>query len=141
MMLKQPEHFYQIQLIQNKQLTMLHKLLMAAKVNRIPVTINIQNTLAPTGDTNQPFCTGQNPTIANIQVTGNLIKWYDAATNGFLLPETTNLEDGKTYYASQTINNCESPKIWSYSFNCKYSFCSNRKCKSVILQKRKCNIK
>jgi len=78
---------------------------------RTAVTVNIQNTLAPTGDANQPFCTGQNPTITNIQVTGNLIKWYDALNNGSLLTETTNLIDGKTYYASQTVNNCESERF------------------------------
>ncbi|URC12725.1 T9SS type B sorting domain-containing protein [Flavobacterium sp. B183] len=78
---------------------------------RIPVTVNIQNTAAPTGDANQPFCTGQNPTIANIQTNGNAVKWYDSLHNGSLLVETTNLTDGKTYYASQTINGCESPRF------------------------------
>ncbi|KDN53708.1 Ig-like domain-containing protein [Flavobacterium seoulense] len=78
---------------------------------RIAVSINIQNTLPPTADTNQSFCTGSNPTIANIQITGNTIKWYDALSNGSLLAETTNLIDGKTYYASQTINNCESERF------------------------------
>ncbi|MXO05113.1 T9SS type B sorting domain-containing protein [Flavobacterium sp. HBTb2-11-1] len=78
---------------------------------RTPVTINIQNTLAPTGNTNQQFCTGQNPTIASIEITGTSIKWYDALTNGNLLSETTNLQNGKTYYASQTENSCESPRF------------------------------
>ncbi|MEG0849227.1 MAG: T9SS type B sorting domain-containing protein [Flavobacterium sp.] len=78
---------------------------------RTPVTITIQNTLAPTGTANQPFCTSQNATIANIQVIGTSIKWYDASTNGSLLAETTNLINGKTYYASQTINNCEGPRF------------------------------
>jgi gliding motility-associated-like protein len=77
----------------------------------IPVTINIQNTLPPTGNANQPFCSGQNPTIANIQINGDLIKWYDTSLNGNLLSETTNLLDGKTYYASQTINGCESQRL------------------------------
>ena len=79
--------------------------------DRIPVTVNIQNTLVPTGDANQPFCAGQNPTITEIQVTGDSIKWYDALSNGSLLAETTNLVNGKTYYASQTVNNCESPRF------------------------------
>ena len=78
---------------------------------RTPVTITIQNTLAPTATANQPFCTSQNATIANIQVIGTSIKWYDASTNGSLLAETTNLINGKTYYASQTINNCEGPRF------------------------------
>nr|WP_288833625.1 T9SS type B sorting domain-containing protein [uncultured Flavobacterium sp.] len=78
---------------------------------RIAVLINIQNTPAPTANINQSFCTGSNPTIANIQITENQIKWYDASTNGNLLPTTSNLQNGKTYYASQTLNNCESERI------------------------------
>lgn len=78
---------------------------------RITVTVNIQNTTVPTGDSNQPFCTGQNPTIANIQVNGNNVKWYDSLHNGILLTETTSLINGKTYYASQTVNNCEGPRL------------------------------
>ncbi len=79
--------------------------------NRIPVTINIQVTSAPTGNANQPFCSSQNPTIANIEITGTAIKWYDAQSNGSLLTETTSLVNGKTYYASQTVNGCEGPRI------------------------------
>ena len=75
------------------------------------INVVIQNTLPPTGNTNQPFCSAQNPTIASLQVTGDLIKWYDAASNGNLLPTTTNLVNGKTYYASQTINGCESQRL------------------------------
>ena len=78
---------------------------------RIPVTINIQNTPAPTGSINQPFCTGQNPIIANIKINGDQVKWYDALANGSLLTENTNLQNGKTYYASQTIKDCESERF------------------------------
>ncbi|AXB58840.1 Ig-like domain-containing protein [Flavobacterium fluviale] len=78
---------------------------------RTPVSIKIQDTHAPSGDANQTFCTGQNPTLANIQITGTSIKWYDALSNGSLLLETTNLENGKTYYASQTENNCEGSRL------------------------------
>ena len=78
---------------------------------RAAVLVNIQNILVPTANANQPFCTAQNPTIANIEITGTSIKWYDAPTNGSLLSETTVLQDGKTYYASQTINDCESPRF------------------------------
>lgn len=79
--------------------------------DRIPVTTKIQNTLAPTGNANQPFCTGQNLTIANIQITGDLVKWYDSVTNGNLLSTSTTLEDRKIYYASQTVNGCESERF------------------------------
>ncbi|QGK72603.1 T9SS type B sorting domain-containing protein [Flavobacterium sp. SLB02] len=78
---------------------------------RVSVSIKIQDTHSPSGDANQTFCTGQNPTLANIQITGTSIKWYDALTNGSLLAETANLENGKTYYASPTENNCEGPRL------------------------------
>jgi gliding motility-associated-like protein len=75
---------------------------------RIPVTVTIQNTQAPTGNVKQSFCTGQNPTLKTMEVVGTTIKWYDNITLGNLLMDTTPLVDGKTYYASQTENNCES---------------------------------
>jgi gliding motility-associated-like protein len=78
---------------------------------RTPVTINIQNLPPPTGSANQPFCSAQNPTIANLDITGNSIKWYDATNGSSLLAETASLIDGKTYYASQTVNTCESPRF------------------------------
>lgn len=62
---------------------------------------------APTGDTIQTFCEGS--TVNDLVANGNAIKWYDAATNGNLLETTTNLVDGQLYYASQTLDGCESP--------------------------------
>jgi hypothetical protein len=62
-------------------------------------------TPAPTGDAAQDFC---NETLADLTVTGTGIVWYDAATLGNILPATTVLVDGATYYASQTLNGCES---------------------------------
>lgn len=76
--------------------------------DRIPVTATIQNTLTPKGDLKQSFCTSQNPTLNTIAVVGSAIKWYDSATLGNLLTDTTPLVDGKIHYASQTENNCES---------------------------------
>ncbi|WP_269237106.1 T9SS type B sorting domain-containing protein [Flavobacterium flavigenum] len=98
-------------LLQNNIVYYASQTINGCESERIPVTVNIQNTLPPTGNTNQPFCTGQNPTIADIQITGNQIKWYDASINGNLLPATKNLQNGKTYYATQTKNGCESEKF------------------------------
>nr|WP_294783981.1 T9SS type B sorting domain-containing protein [uncultured Flavobacterium sp.] len=75
------------------------------------ITILVNETNAPIANSNQSFCTDQNSTLSNIEITGTLIKWYDAPTNGALLSETSTLENGKTYYASQTINNCEGPRF------------------------------
>jgi gliding motility-associated-like protein len=65
--------------------------------------------LPTTTNAQQIFCKSNNPTIGNIQITGQNIKWYDAAGN--ILAPTTALVNGQTYYASQTINGCESDKI------------------------------
>ncbi|WP_330442769.1 Ig-like domain-containing protein [Flavobacterium sp. C4GT6] len=58
----------------------------------------------------QDFCVVDAPTLADIQVNEVNIRWYDAATGGVLLADTTSLVDGGIYYAAQfeTVNNCES---------------------------------
>ncbi|AZA55121.1 T9SS type B sorting domain-containing protein [Chryseobacterium sp. G0201] len=63
----------------------------------------------PTSNLTQTFCATNQPKISDIQITGQNIKWYDAANT--ILPATTPLVNGQTYYASQTINGCESNKI------------------------------
>ncbi len=76
---------------------------------RVPVVINIQNTAMPTAISPQTFCSSQNPTLNTIAITGTAIKWYDSSIAGGILPDSTPLQDGKTYYATQTVNGCESP--------------------------------
>lgn len=75
---------------------------------RIPVVIKIQNTVAPTGSSLQDFCSTQKPVIADLVAYGTNIIWYDNAINGMVLPSLTTLINGATYYASQTVNSCES---------------------------------
>jgi hypothetical protein len=70
----------------------------------VEVTVNVIAT--PTGTAIQDFTTGQ--TLANFTAVGQNIIWYSAATGGTVLPSTTILVSGTTYYASQTINGCES---------------------------------
>lgn len=62
--------------------------------------------LAPTGAATQDFVTGQ--TLADFTVNGTDIIWYDAETGGNILPLSTLIVTGVTYYASQTVNGCES---------------------------------
>ncbi|WKL47201.1 T9SS type B sorting domain-containing protein [Flavobacterium pectinovorum] len=75
---------------------------------RTPVVVNIQNTPTPGGDSQQDFCTTQKATIANLVATGTDLVWYDDSTNGSVLATTDSLINGKTYYASQKMNGCES---------------------------------
>ncbi len=65
----------------------------------------------PEGDENQLFCASQNATISNLTPNFSEIQWYDSLTNGNILSANTNLEDGKTYYASQISNNCETERL------------------------------
>lgn len=75
---------------------------------RVPVLISIQNTSAPSGNQNQSFCSTENATLNNIAITGTDIIWYDSLTGNTILPTSTLLQNGVTYYASQTVNGCES---------------------------------
>jgi gliding motility-associated-like protein len=75
---------------------------------RTPVLINIQNTPTPTGTANQTFCSTQNPTLTDILVNGTNLNWYNSNSSTTVIPSTTPLVYGITYYATQTINNCES---------------------------------
>ncbi|MFV5688233.1 T9SS type B sorting domain-containing protein [Flavobacterium sp. ZT3R25] len=65
----------------------------------------------PTLTNPQTFCIQQNTILSSIAITGQNIKWYDALTNGSLLSNTTLLQNNTTYYASQTINGCESERV------------------------------
>lgn len=74
---------------------------------REPATVTVQITPAPTGNSPQTFCDLDNATVADLIATGTSIQWYDSLTS------TTPLANGDgltntTYYATQTINTCES---------------------------------
>ena len=76
--------------------------------DRVAVSVTIQNTPAPTGNTNQSFCSTANATLNEIVVTGTAITWYDSLNGNVILSNNTPLADGTTYYATQTVNGCES---------------------------------
>ncbi|MCH7396490.1 gliding motility-associated C-terminal domain-containing protein [Belliella sp. DSM 107340] len=80
-------------------------------MERTAVTVSVVDILPPTTDmVVQEFCVSDSPTIAQLQVVGNDIVWYDAIENGNVLPINTPLVNGETYYASQTdeVSGCES---------------------------------
>ena len=74
-------------------------------------TVIVNAVALPTITSPQSFCIQQNATLNSILITGQNIKWYDAQTAGNLLNNSTLLVNGTTYYASQTINNCESLRV------------------------------
>ena len=77
---------------------------------RYDVTVTITTALAPIGLATQIYA-GTTTTIADLIVTGTAIQWYDAVTAGTVLPTSTVLVDGTTYFASQTISGCESTRL------------------------------
>ncbi|APY11242.1 hypothetical protein BWZ22_08300 [Seonamhaeicola sp. S2-3] len=74
----------------------------------VTVSIIINDTPAPAASATQEFC--DSATVADLVVTGNAVQWYDVATEGTPLANTTVLADAKTYYVTQTdaTTGCES---------------------------------
>ena len=56
----------------------------------------------------QIFCSSENKTVGNLVATGSNIKWYSANSGGTALPSNQLLVNNTTYYATQTVNGCES---------------------------------
>ena len=61
----------------------------------------------PSGNAIQIFC-DNNQTIDDLTVTGTGIKWYSLPAGGTPLDGFTELINDSTYYASQTVDGCES---------------------------------
>lgn len=74
--------------------------------NTAELSLIVTSTPSPTGVATQNFC--GTSTLSNLSVSGTSIVWYDSATLGNILPATTQLVSGTTYYATQTLNQCES---------------------------------
>jgi hypothetical protein len=72
-------------------------------------TLTVNYTDPPTGNATQSFCSINGPKVSNLYVTGTGIIWYNAASGGSVVPASTNLVNGTTYYASRTDGYCESP--------------------------------
>ncbi|SER48687.1 Ig-like domain-containing protein, partial [Flavobacterium frigoris] len=70
----------------------------------VPVLVN---TTAPPAASAQSFCSIDSKKVSDLVATGTTVKWYDAATAGTLYTGSETLVTG-TYYASQTLNGCES---------------------------------
>jgi gliding motility-associated-like protein len=62
----------------------------------------------PTGNSTQLYCIFNNPDISFLTASGQNVQWYTVAVGGAALPANTPLVNG-IYYASQTVNACESP--------------------------------
>ena len=74
--------------------------------SRTLVAVTLNSTSLPTASA-QTFC--NSGTVADLVATGTAIKWYSAETGGNALSSDTALASGN-YYASQTVNGCESTR-------------------------------
>jgi len=73
---------------------------------RTPVAVAVHNTPVP-AFTEMDFC--RQATVADFALAGEGLKLYNAATGGEMLEAGVTLTNGN-YYASQTLNGCESPR-------------------------------
>ncbi|WP_321372200.1 choice-of-anchor L domain-containing protein [uncultured Draconibacterium sp.] len=77
-------------------------------LSRFKVNVVVSDPDKPSGESTQTFCLGSEITIADLQVTGENIKWYANESDRAPLDETELLVNGATYYATQTVGDCES---------------------------------
>ncbi|MDR6966982.1 hypothetical protein J2X31_000982 [Flavobacterium arsenatis] len=73
-----------------------------------PVSVVVKDAVdAPTTTTpTQDFTTGDD--LTDFEVTGTDLIWYDASTDGNVIPSSTLITTGTVYYVSQTVDGCES---------------------------------
>ncbi|QQU04970.1 MBG domain-containing protein [Myroides odoratus] len=83
----------------------------ACTTSGVMLDATVVKAVAPTVDQAvQTFCKSSNPILADITITGTNIHWYANETGGVALPNTTPLVHNRTYYASQFLYACESPR-------------------------------
>jgi uncharacterized protein (TIGR02145 family) len=85
--------------------------LVASKVSdcesdRVQVRVVLTGPSLPTAAENQEFCSGAR--VSELNATGQNIRWYSSESGGSLLDGNTVLADGQRYYATQTVDGCES---------------------------------
>ena len=86
-----------------------HQTINGCQSSSISIQVTVNSTPKPFGSLNQDFCASANPTLANLVVNGTSLLYYDNLGN--ILPITTPLVNGQTYYVKQTINSCESEQL------------------------------
>jgi gliding motility-associated-like protein len=75
---------------------------------RTAVTASVYHTDPPLASSPQVFCSDDQPEVLNLTMTGSNVKWYDSETGGSPLDLGQSLADNTTYWASQTLDGCES---------------------------------
>ena len=79
---------------------------------RIRIAVALTTSGTPTTTNANPvFCASENATIAALEAmapNSGSLTWYDAATGGNSLDTSERLVDGKSYFASEQLQGCES---------------------------------
>ncbi|PKP14496.1 MAG: hypothetical protein CVU08_00260 [Bacteroidetes bacterium HGW-Bacteroidetes-3] len=83
----------------------------SCSTSRLAVTVTIYGDFPKNVDVSVGKCAIDNPTIGNLNATGQNLAWYDAQTGGNFLPLSTVLVSGKTYWVQQTENGCTSDRL------------------------------
>ncbi|MBD3583623.1 Ig-like domain-containing protein [Flavobacterium selenitireducens] len=80
------------------------------ETSRFSVLVNIGMVPVPVGPAIQQFCNlpGNTPTVANLTPNGSGYNWYATPTSVVVLPPSTPLVNGGTYYATSVDPPCES---------------------------------
>ncbi|MDB2587682.1 gliding motility-associated C-terminal domain-containing protein, partial [Flavobacteriaceae bacterium] len=84
-------------------------------VLRLAVNIILQQPEPPIAEPEQTTC--DLARIRDLEIEGENIIWYDSPFGGQSLSEETLLTQNSIYYASQTINGCESPERTAVQVN------------------------
>jgi gliding motility-associated-like protein len=80
-------------------------------LERKPVTLTVVHIPAPTTtQQTQTFCDTENASLNNLNISENSILWYATATSTTPLSISETLQNNTTYYATQTVDSCESTK-------------------------------
>jgi hypothetical protein len=80
-----------------------------ASPERLDVSVILRAPEVPTASALQTFC--GTATLADLFVTGTDLTWYGMPNSQTALPITTILEDGHTYFVTQSIENCKSAPL------------------------------
>lgn len=77
------------------------------ETNRRKTTVKFFSEAAPTGPASQEFCAINNPTLGDIEASGEN-RYFSTASSKVELSPNTPLVNGRTYYISAVGENCES---------------------------------
>lgn len=92
--------------LENQELYFVTQTVDGCESSPVEVKVTINSHGKPTGETNQEFCGNAN--LSDLIITGENIRWYSGQNDTQPINGNIVLEDGRTYWATQTVQGCES---------------------------------